>query len=215
MINIIVVDDHELVRAGIKKLLADVQGLKVIGEADSGESIISQVRQLNPDVVLLDLRMPGLGGIETTKRLTRLLPSLKILVLTSKSDELFAAKLLQAGAMGFLTKGCHPDELVIAIRKVFVGQRYLSPDIAQKLALQHVNEGDESPLMQLSDRELQIMQLIVQGARVQDISESLCLSTKTINSYRYKLHDKLKVNNDVELTHLALRYGLIEDVNEA
>ena len=214
MINVLIVDDHELIRAGIKKLLSDVSGFKIVGEAQSGEQALSVIRQNNADVVLLDLKMPGLGGIETTKRLIRLIPNVKVLILSGKADELFAARLLQSGAVGFLTKGCHPDELVVAIRKVYVGQRYLSPEIAQKLALQHVGEGEDSPLTQLSERELQIMQMITVGSKVQEISEQLCLSTKTVNSYRYKLFDKLKVSNDVELTHLALRYGLIEDFNE-
>jgi two-component system invasion response regulator UvrY len=215
LINVLVVDDHELVRAGIRKLLADANGIRVIGEAESGEHAITFVRQQSiPDVVLLDLKMPGLGGLETTKRLVRLLPSLKVLILSSKADELFAARLLQSGAVGFLTKGCHPDELIIAVRKVYVGQRYLSPEIAHKLALQHVGDGESSPLALLSERELQIMQMITQGLKVQDIADRLCVSTKTINSYRYRLFDKLKVSNDVELTHMALRHGLIEDIHE-
>jgi two-component system invasion response regulator UvrY len=214
MIDVFLVDDHEIVRQGITRLLNDVQGIRVVGEADSGEHAITRIRQatLPVDIVIMDIKMPGIGGLEATRRLVRMNTDLKVIVLSICSDELLSQRMLQAGASGYLTKGCHIDEMVSAIRKVHSGQRYLSPEIAQKLALRTMGEADHSPFALLSERELQIMIMITRGLRVTDISEKLCLSPKTINSYRYRLFQKLKIHNDVELTHLAIRYGMLEEM---
>ena len=214
LIKILIVDDHDLVRHGIKKLLEDVKGVKVIGEAVSGEQALDEVKVQQPDVVLMDVKMPGIGGMEATSKLVRLFPDIKILAVTSCDEEPFPSRLLQAGAVGYLTKGAGVDEMVRAIRSVFAGQRYISPDIAQKLALKKFTPEESTPFDSLSERELQVAIMITSGTKVQEISDRLHLSTKTINSYRYRIFEKLDVVSDVELTHLAIRYKLIDNINE-
>lgn len=210
MINVLLVDDHELVRTGIRKILNEVKGLKVIGEACTGEEAIKFCRKVEPDVVLMDMNMPGMGGLEATKKLLRYSPDIKIIVLTVHTEDPIPAKVMQIGAAGFLTKGVGPEEMVNAIRSVHCGQRYIPADIAQKMALNQLNTSDENPFNLLSDRELQIMLMITRGEKVPHISERLLLSTKTINSYRYRMFEKLNVSNDVELTHLAIRHGMLQ-----
>ncbi len=210
MIKVLLVDDHELVRLGIKRLLQDVQNLKVIGEANSGEEAVLLAKELIPDVVVLDVNMPGIGGLEATRKMIRHNPDIKILALTIYKDEPYPSRFLQAGASGYITKGCDPDEMVRAIRTIYSGQRYISPGIAQQIAIKRFTQGEDSPLDGLSERELQIMLMIVQGQKVQDISKKLCLSPKTVNSYRYRIFDKLGMQSDVELTLLAMRLGMIE-----
>jgi two-component system, NarL family, invasion response regulator UvrY len=157
------------------------------------------------------LRMPGMGGIEATSRIMHNFPKLKILAVTSCEDEPFPSRLLQAGAMGYLTKGAGKDEMVKSIRLVMSGQRYVSPDIAQKMALRPFAYGEDSPFDELSERELQVAIMITDGTKVQEISDRLHLSRKTVNSYRYRIFEKLGVSSDVELTLLALRYGLLDN----
>lgn len=209
MIHILIVDDHFLVRMGIRRLLEDVSGLKVIAEANTGEEALRLVREKPPEVVLMDVKMPGIGGLEATRKLVRGYPEVKVLVLTACDEEPFPSRLLQAGASGYLTKDCGIDELVKAIRSVNAGQRYLSPNIAQQLALKHVSDAESSPFETLSERELQVMIMITNGQKVPEISDKLHLSPKTVNSYRYRIFEKLQVHSDVELTHLAIRYGLL------
>jgi two-component system, NarL family, invasion response regulator UvrY len=213
MIKILIVDDHVLVRTGIKYMLHDVEGISIVGEANSGEDSIKLVREIRPDVVLMDVKMPGIGGLGATRKLLRVSPNLKILIVTVCDDELFPSKLLQAGAFGYLTKGCSRKEMIKAIHTIYNGQRYLSPEIASLLAMKHLTDQEKLPLEQLSERELQIAMMITNGIKVPEISKKLCLSNKTVNSYRYRIFEKLKINSDVELTHFAIRYGLIEELS--
>lgn len=206
----LLVDDHELVRIGIKRLLHDVQGIKVIGEASSGEDAIRIAKELYPDVVLMDVQMPGIGGLEASRKMLRHNPDLKILALSIHEDEPYPSRFLQVGAAGYITKSCSAEEMIRAIRTVHANQRYLAPEIAQQLALKRYVKDEQSPLDILSERELQIMLMITSGQKVQDISEKLCLSSKTVNSYRYRVFAKLGIHNDVELTLLAMRLGLVE-----
>lgn len=210
MINVFLVDDHELVRTGIRRILEDVRGIKVVGEAQSGEAAVTYCRQSHPDVILMDMNMPGIGGLEATRKILRICPDVRIIVLTIHSENPFPTKVMQAGAAGYLTKGAAPEEMIQAIRLVHSGQRYLSPEIAQQMALSQFASGDENPFKSLSERELQIMMMITKGQKVNDISEQLNLSPKTVNSYRYRLFSKLGINGDVELTHLAIRYGMLD-----
>jgi two-component system invasion response regulator UvrY len=209
LINILLVDDHELVRTGIHKILNDVKGFKVVGEAKTGEEAVQYCRKSEPDVVLMDMNMPGIGGLEATKKILRYAPDVKIIVLTVHSEDPFPTKVMQIGASGYLTKGAGPDEMINAIRAVHSGQRYITPDIAQQMALNQFKSVEENPFNSLSERELQIMLMITRGEKVTEISKQLILSTKTINSYRYRMFEKLNVGNDVELTHLAIRYGML------
>ncbi len=215
MITVLIVDDHELVRAGIRSLLSTVNGLKVIGEAATGEEAVKVAREKHPNVVLMDVRMPGIGGLEATRKLLRADPDLKIIALTVCGEEPFPSKLLQAGAAGYLTKGSGLDEMVQAIHSVYHGKRYISPEVAQQLALKHLSDEKASPFETLSERELQVMLMITSGQKVQEISDKLCLSPKTVNSYRYRLFEKLSVNSDVELTHLAIRHGILDTETSA
>lgn len=204
------VDDHELVRTGIRKILDEVKGLKVIGEASTGEDAVQFCRKTAPDVVLMDMNMPGIGGLEATKKIIRYAPDVKVIVLTVYTEDPIPTKVMQIGAAGYLTKGTGSDEMVNAIRAVHSGQRYITTSIAQQMALNQFKTVDENPFNQLSERELQIMLMITRGEKVPNISEQLILSTKTINSYRYRMFEKLNVSNDVELTHLAIRHGMLK-----
>ncbi len=209
MINLLLVDDHELVRTGLKRILEDQRDMKVVGEASTGEEAIRFVRQEKPDVVIMDVNMPGIGGMETTRKLKQIHPDVKIIVVTVHVDEPYPTRMLEAGATGYLTKGCAVDEIVQAIHAVVRGERYLGADIAQQLALNMLPGGKRSPFEKLSQREMQVMLMVTQGHSIQDISDRLCLSPKTVSTYRYRLYEKLGVDNDVELTHLAVRHGMI------
>ena len=150
-----------------------------------------------------------MGGLEATKKILRFAPEAKVIILTAHTEDPFPTKVMQIGASGYLTKGTASDEMVNAIRVVHSGQRYLPAKIAQQMALSQFKSSEENPFSDLSDRELQIMLMVTRGEKVPAISEHLHLSTKTINSYRYRMFEKLGVGNDVELTHLAIRYGMI------
>jgi len=210
LIKVLIVDDHELIRTGISRLLADFDKIEVVGEADSGETGVAKARELRPDVVLMDANMPGIGGLEATRRLIRFDPDIKVIAVTVHNEEPYPTKFLQAGAAGYVTKGADIKEMVVAILQVKSGKRYITPDIAQQMALKALNPHEESPFEILSEREMQVMLMITKGQKVPDISEQLFLSPKTVNSYRYRLFEKLNVENDVELTHLAIRYGVIK-----
>ena len=209
-IKVLVVDDHSLFRMGLQRLLSDVPGIKIIGEALNGEDAIRIVREKEPNVVLMDVLMPGIGGLEATRKILRASSDTKVLAVTMCDDDLFPSRLLQAGASGYLTKDSSHQEMVQAIRSVHCGQLYISPKIANMLAMKHLNDSSDKPFDKLSERELQVTIMITQGMRVAEIAEALHLSPKTVNSYRYRIFEKLRVENDVELTHLAMRYNLIQ-----
>lgn len=212
VIKVLLVDDHELVRMGVKRLLQDILNIKVVGEASTGEEAVLLAKELLPDVVVMDLHMPGIGGLEATRKMIRHNPDIKILALTVYEDEPYPSRLLQAGASGYITKGCDPEEMIRAIRAIHSGQRYISPNIAQQIAIKRFTKGEDSLLDILSERELQIMLMITQGQKVQDIAKKLCLSPKTVNSYRYRIFEKLNIHSDVELTLMAMRLGMIKSV---
>ncbi len=210
----LVVDDHDLVRTGISRMLADVDGLQVIGQADSGEMAIRKARELKPDVVLMDVKMPGIGGLEATRKLLRSYPDIKVIAVTVCEEDPFPTRLLQAGAAGYLTKGAALEEMIQAIRMVFAGQRYISPQIAQHLALKAFQpQSNGSPFDLLSEREIQIALMIANCQKVQTISDKLCLSPKTVNTYRYRIYEKLTITSDVELALLAVRHGMVDTIN--
>jgi DNA-binding NarL/FixJ family response regulator len=210
VIRVLIVDDHRLVRTGIARMLADVKGIEVIGDADSGETALESIRARRPDVVLMDVRMPGIGGMEATRRALRFDPDLKIIATTVYDDEPFPSQMLEAGAVCYVTKDADVRELVSAIRKAQVGQRYLSSDVAQQLALRTYEDAPASPFANLSGREMQIATMVVNCRKVQEISDSLCLSPKTVNSYRYRIFEKLNISSDVELTLLAMKHGMVD-----
>lgn len=211
MIDVMLVDDHDLVRKGIRRLLDDTDGIRVIAEATDGEQAISQVRKQKPDVILMDISMPGIGGLEATRKITRGSPDMKVIAVTIHDDDPFPARLLEAGAAGYITKGCDIDEIIIAIQSVYSGNQYITPGVAQKLALSFVNNRGKSLLEELTQREVQVMLMVVKGESNRGISEKLCLSPKTTSTYRGRLFDKLGVDNDVELTRFAIRHGMIKE----
>ena len=217
MIRVLVVDDHELVRSGITRMLADNPDIEVIGEASSGEDAIDSVRKDSPDIVLMDIRMPGIGGLEATRRILRIDDAVRVIVVTACADDPYPTRVMQAGASAYITKGADIKEMVRAIRMAHSGQRYISPEIAQKMALKQLGGGDArdedgelSLFDRLSEHEMQIAMMVVDCQKVQDISDKLCLSPKTVNSYRYRIFEKLEISSDVELALMAVRLGLLD-----
>ncbi|MCK0165373.1 UvrY/SirA/GacA family response regulator transcription factor [Marinobacter sp. S6332] len=213
MIRVLVVDDHELVRSGITRMLADDPDIDVIGQSPSGEDAIEFVRNERPDIVLMDIRMPGIGGLEATRRILRFDDSVRVIVVTACADDPYPARVMQSGASAYITKGADIREMVRSIRMAHSGQRYISPEIAQKMALKQLggdkeDEGELSLFDRLSEREMQIAMMVVDCQKVQDISDKLCLSPKTVNSYRYRIFEKLEISSDVELALMAVRLGL-------
>ena len=206
-----VVDDHDLVRHGFSSLLATQDGIEVVAQAGSGEQAIEECRNGTPiDVILMDVNMPGIGGIETTRRISKQWPAIGIIIITVHSDGPLPKKLLRGGARGYLTKGSSVSEMVEAILKVHSGQSYIAQDIAQQLALSML-PGEDSLLDDLSSRELQILMMIAQGHKTSEISDAYHLSPKTVSTYRKRLHEKLGVSTDVEMLRLAIKYGIVDE----
>tara|TARA_R100000935_G_scaffold18506_1_gene35846 strand:+ start:344 stop:946 length:603 start_codon:yes stop_codon:yes gene_type:complete len=196
-------------------MLADDPDIDVIGQSSSGEDAIEFVRKDRPDIVLMDIRMPGIGGLEATRRILRIDDTIRVIVVTVCADDPYPARVMQSGATAYITKGADIREMVRAIRMAHSGQRYISPEIAQKMALKQLSgdkdeEGELSMFDRLSEREMQIAMMVVDCQKVQDISDKLCLSPKTVNSYRYRIFEKLEISSDVELALMAVRLGLLD-----
>lgn len=210
MLKVLIVDDHDMVSQGISRVLQDVQRVEVVGVVHNGEEAIAQSRALLPDIILMDVHMPGIGGLGATKEIKRILPKTKIIALSALDDNLYPIKLLEAGASGYLTKGTNTSELLDAIDVVSKGEHYISKSIAQKMALSKISiDGQGSPLGQLSDRELQVAQMIVDCKKSNEIADQLNVSPKTVSTYRARIFTKLNIESDVELIHLAVRYNVL------
>ncbi len=209
MIRILVADAHRLFRTGLAKMLSEDQGFRIVAEADTGEQAVDLAREFLPHIALIDVLLSGIGGFEAAQRIVRLGQNVRVVALTACHSNPFPERMLRAGASGYLTKGVDQQELQCALRKVFAGQRYVCAEIAQQLAVSAFSPMDDQPFSRLSAREMQIMLMVVNCAKVSEISEGLHLSPKTVNSHRYRIFDKLGVSSDVELTLLALRYGLM------
>jgi two-component system, NarL family, invasion response regulator UvrY len=210
MIRILLVDDHELVRTGLEALLNAAEDMSVVGVAPSGEGAVNEVVKLSPDVVLMDVNMPGIGGVEACRRILRHDPEVKIIAISVHNDGPIPQQLLKLGVMGFISKGSSLEEMILAIRKVMTGKRYLCTEVANNLAIQGLSGSLESPFAKLSQREAEVVTLILQGKSIQEMADMLVLSDKTVNTYRYRLYEKLQVKNDVELTRLAVKFGHID-----
>jgi two-component system invasion response regulator UvrY len=210
MIQVMIVDDHELVRIAIARLLSDFSDIQVVSQVGSGEVAIKVAKEKKPDVILMDINMPGIGGIKAAQKILVNHPNIKIIALTAYTNEPFPASFLKAGAKGYLTKGTDPENMVKAIRDVAIGKNYLEPAVAEQLALKNFSGSHISPMDVLSNRELDVMMMVIKGIQVQTIAETLCVSPKTVNSYRYRLYEKLNVQNDVELTLFAMRHSMLD-----
>jgi two-component system invasion response regulator UvrY len=211
MINVMLVDDHDLVRSGIKRVLEDVPGIGIVAETGCGEEAVELARRVRPDVILMDVSMPGIGGLEATRRITLSSPGIRVIAVTIYDDNPFPSCLIDAGASGYITKGSDIDEIISAIRAVHAGKQYFTKDIADKLACSFVKYRGQTPLDTITDREMVVMLMVAQGIRNKEISEKLCLSPKTTSTYRYRLFEKLGVDNDVELTRWAIRNGVVNE----
>lgn len=209
MTKIVLADDHDMVRMGLARMLSDVQGYEVVGEAKTGEEAVLLVKKHSPDVVLMDIKMPGMGGVEATRKILSYNSEVRVIAVTSQADDLYPERLLKAGAKGYVTKDEGFDEMNTAIRAVMTGQSYMSGEVARRIALKNCG-GPKSPFEALSERELQTAILIANGSKVQTIADSFCVSPKTINSYRYRIFEKLNVNSDVELTLMAVKHKILD-----
>lgn len=210
MIRLLIVDDHELVRVGLRQILADYPSIEVVGEAANGETAIRLNHHLKPDVALLDVSLPGLSGIELTARLKQARPSLRVLILTVHDAAPYPERLMEAGASGYLTKGCPVTEIVQAIGTVARGGRHIGSTVAQQLALDRLPGGSApTPFEALSAREMEVLLMLTEGRRVAEIAEVMHLSPKTVATYKYRIFDKLAARNDVEMTRMAVRYGIV------
>ena len=210
MINVLIVDDHELVRKGIGSLLDSVENISVVGSTDSGEKAIPLFEDASPDVVLMDVNMPGMGGIEACRRLLQHHPDIKIIGMSVHNDGPIPPQLLKLGVLGFISKSSSVDEMVNAIEKAVSGERYISSDVASNLALSSLEGNEESPFEKLSQRETEVVTLILQGKNIQEMSGVLSICDKTVNTYRYRIYNKLGIKNDVELTRLAVKFDFID-----
>lgn len=208
-IKVLIVDDHELVRMGISRMLSDDDSIEVIGEAGCGETAVALARKLSPDVVLLDVNMPSIGGVEATRRIKQIDENIKVIVVSSLVSEPYPSMLLKAGVNGYITKGTPIGEMIVAIKKVMAGGKYFSHEIADVLA-QSVIDKKDNPFDSLSERETQVAMMVANCQSASEIAERLFVSVKTVNTYRYRIFEKLGIDSDVKLTHLAMRYGLVK-----
>lgn len=209
MISVLLVDDHQLVRTGIQALLNADQEIQVVAVAESGEEAVEKIGEVSPDVILMDVSMPGIGGVEASRRILRQNPAAKIIGLSAYNDGPIPQQLLKLGVLGFISKSSSADEMICAIRKAVEGKRYLCNDVANNLAFQGLRDDHQSPFAKLSRREAEIVTLILQGKTIQEMAEILQISSKTVNTYRYRLYDKLNIKNDVELMRVAVKFGHI------
>jgi two-component system invasion response regulator UvrY len=214
MIRVYLADDHELVRAGMRSMLEGESDLVVAGEFATGEAVVEACRQAPADLVLMDVNMPGIGGIEATRRIVHAHPGVRVIAVTVLDDDPFPHQLLDAGARGYLSKGSGRDEMIEGIRAVMKGHHFIGSDVAKKLTLANLrNQGESSPINRLTAREMQVMMMVIRGHSNREISDTLFLSPKTVYTYRARVFDKLDVANDVELTHFGIRHGLIDTVS--
>jgi two-component system invasion response regulator UvrY len=208
-IRVYLIDDHALVRTGMKMILASEMDIEVVGDADNGEDALPQIRKLKPDVVLCDLHLPGLSGLEITERITRSDLEAKVIIVSVLEDGPLPKRLLEAGASGYIGKAGDATELLRAVRDVSRGKRYLGSNVAQNLALSNVG-GEGSPFDDLSPRELEVAMLLVQGLRQEDIAKRLSLSAKTVNTHKTRLFQKIGVQDNIALARLCAQYGLLD-----
>lgn len=208
MINVMLVDDHAVVRMGFKLLLEAAADVKVIAEAESGEQALKLYAEHKPDVVVMDITMPGMGGMEAIERILARDAQARILVLSAHEDSVHPKRVLNAGAVGYLTKRSAADELIKAIRTVASGKRYLEASVAQQMAIQQLS-GEQNPVDVLSGREFEVFMALAQGKSTNEIAEALHLSPRTVGTHLYNIKQKLNAGNQAEIALIAMRSGLI------
>ncbi len=210
MINVLIADDHALIREGLKKILKSESDMTVAGEATNAQQVFERVREKAPDIILLDISMPGTSGLEVLEELKRAYPQLPVLILSMHPEDRFAVRAFKMGAAGYITKGGAVEDLVEAIRKIVVGGKYVSPTLAEKLADELELDHAKPPHERLSNREFEVMRLIAAGKKVSAIAEELSLSPSTVNTYRARILEKMKMQSNAELTRYAIENRLIE-----
>ena len=208
-IKILLVDDHAVVRMGFKMLIEAEADIKVIGEAKSGEVAVKLFQELKPDIIVMDITMPGIGGLEAIDRILAKDKNTKILVLSAHEDSVHPKRVLNAGAMGYLTKRSAAEELIKAIKSIHQGKRYLEPSIAQQMAITQLS-GETNPVEILSDREFEVFMALAKGKSTNEIADTLCLSPRTVGTHLYNIKQKLNANNSAEIALIAIRCGLID-----
>ena len=208
-VNVLLVDDHAVVRMGFKMLLESASDIKVVAEAENGEQAIKLYAEHHPDVVVMDITMPGIGGLEAIERIMAKDSAARILVLSAHEDSVHPKRVLNAGAMGYLTKRSAAEELIKAIRTVAGRKMYLEANIAQQMAIQQLS-GEKNPVDVLSDREFEVFMALAKGKTTNDIAETLCLSPRTVGTHLYNIKQKLNANNSAEIALIAMRSGLID-----
>ena len=209
MIRVMLVDDHAVVRAGIRRLLEQELRFSVVAEADTGESAYQLFGEHLPDITVIDLTMPGMGGMESIKRIVLRYPAAKLLVLSMHENAAFASQALKAGAKGYLAKNGLAEELINALEVVTKGQIYISSSVARKIALQNL-DSKGNPMQQLSVREFEIFRMLAEGVDGDQIAASLNISSKTVSNYQTTIKQRLGINSSVEMVRLAIRHGIIE-----
>ena len=208
-IRVYLIDDHALVRTGMKMILSGEMDIEVVGDCDTGEDALREIRTLKPDVVLCDLHLPGMSGLEITERITRGPLETRVIIVSVLEDGPLPKRLLEAGAAGYIGKAGDATELLRAVREVARGKRYLGVNVAQNMALSNVG-GADSPFDQLSPRELEVAMLLIQGLRQEDIAKRLSLSAKTVNTHKTRLFQKVGIHDNIALARLAAQYGLLD-----
>ena len=208
-INVMLVDDHAVVRMGFKMLLETALDIKVIAEAENGETAIKAYMEHKPNVVVMDITMPGMGGLEAIERILAKDSSARILVLSAHEDSVHPKRVLNAGAMGYLTKRSAAEELIKAIHMVAAGKKYIEASVAQQMAIQQLS-GTQSPVDVLSEREFEVFMSLAKGKTTNEIAENLFLSPRTVGTHLYNIKQKLNANNSAEIALIAMRSGLLE-----
>jgi DNA-binding NarL/FixJ family response regulator len=208
--KILIADDHAVVREGLKQILTDIPGVSLIDGVSDGMELMAKVREKDYDVVVLDISMPGKSGLDVLKEIKNLKPKLPVLMLSIYPEGQYAMRVLKAGASGYLTKDSAPEELVKAVEKICMGEKYITPSLAEKLATDLSREGDKLPHEYLSDREFEVFKMIATGITIKDIAEELFISVKTVSTYKARIFEKMNLDSRAEITQYALKNRLME-----